>query len=187
MAPEPRPLGDDNLMARIAARDAAAFRVAVDGHASRAHRIAYRMLADPAEAEDIAQETMLRLWDHAGKWRPGGPGIAAWTTRVASNLCLDRLRKRRFASDEAVPERADETPLADAAIEADQARARTVAAVHALPERQRAAIVLTYYEELTNSAAAAALDMNIKAFESLLLRARTALKVALAPAAGEAA
>ncbi len=179
MAPEPRPLGDDDLMARIAARDAAAFRVAVEAHAARAHRIAYRMLADAAEAEDIAQETMLRLWDHAGRWRPGGAGIAAWTTRVASNLCLDRLRKRRFASDEAVPERADETPLADAGIAAEQARARTIAAVHALPDRQRAAIVLTYYEELSNLAAAAALDMNIKAFESLLLRARQALKQAL--------
>lgn len=179
MAPEPKPLGDDELMTRIAARDAAAFRVAVDAHAARAHRIAYRMLADPAEAEDITQETMLRLWDHAGRWRSGGPGIAAWTTRVASNLCLDRLRKRRFASDEAVPERADETPLADAEIEAEQARVRTIAAVHALPDSQRAAIVLTYYEELSNLAAAAALEMNIKAFESLLLRARQALKKAL--------
>lgn len=179
MAPEPRPLGDDELMIRIAARDAAAFRVAVDAHAARAHRIAYRMLADPVEAEDVAQETMLRLWDHAGRWRAGGPGIAAWMARVASNLCLDRLRKRRFKSDEAVPERADETPLADAEIEAEQTRARTVAAVQALPDRQRAAIVLTYYEELSNLSAAEALEMNIKAFESLLLRARQALKKAL--------
>lgn len=168
--------GDDALMALIAERDAGAFRAAVDAHGPRAHRIAYRMLADATEAEDVAQDVMLRLWDHAGRWRPGGPGIAAWVTRVASNACLDRLRRRRFVSGEALPERIDETPLADAEIEAAQARARTIAAVQALPDRQRAAIVLTYYEELSNIAASAVLDMNLKAFESLLLRARAALK-----------
>ena len=177
---------DDTSMARIASRDAAAFRAVVEAHGSRAHRIGYRMLADAAEAEDIAQETMLRLWDHAGRWRPGGPGIAAWVTRVASNLCLDRIRRRRFTSDAAIPERIDESPLADAAIEADQARARTIAAVQALPDPQRAAIVLTYYEELSNISASAALKMNLKAFESLLLRARATLKRTLLDA-GEAA
>lgn len=189
MAPEPNRAGsDDALMARIAARQADAFREAVEAHASRAHRIAYRMLTDASEAEDIAQETMLRLWDHAGRWRPGGPGVAAWVTRVASNLCLDRIRRRRFTSDESVPERVDQAPLADAQIAAEQARAATVAAVQALPANQRAAIVLTYYEELSNIAAAGALDMNLKAFESLLFRARAALKLALAPETlGEAA
>lgn len=108
--------------------------------------------------------------------RPGG---GAWTTRVASNLCLDRLRRRRFASEDEAPERIDEAPLADAAMDAERLRALTIAAVHALPDRQRAAIVLTYYEECSNLAAAQALDMNIKAFESLLLRARTALRASL--------
>jgi RNA polymerase sigma factor (sigma-70 family) len=169
-------------MARVAERDPASFRVLVDAHAARAHRIGWRMLGDANEAEDVAQETMLRLWEHAGKWQAGGPGVAAWTTRVASNLCLDRLRKRRFSSDEEVPERADEAPLADAAIADQEMRAQTLAAVHALPDRQRAAIILTYYEECSNMAAAAALEMNVKAFESLLLRARTALRSALADA-----
>ena len=98
---------------------------------------------------------------------------------MATNLCLDRLRRRKFASDEAVPERADDTPGADEQMDEERLRARTVAAVQALPDRQRAAIILTYYEEYSNMAAAEALDMNIKAFESLLLRARTALRKAL--------
>ena len=174
--------GDDALMARIAARDGDAFREIVALHAARPHRIAWRMLSDAVEAEDVAQEAMMRLWEHAGRWQAGGPGVAAWLGRVASNLCLDRLRRRKFASNDAVPERADEAPLADAAIEEDQLRARTVAAVQALPDRQRAAIVLTYYEDMANAAAADVLDMNIKAFESLLLRARAALKASLAGA-----
>jgi RNA polymerase sigma factor (sigma-70 family) len=172
---------DDALMARVLRRDAAAFRTVVDGHATMLYRIAYRMIGDPVEAEDLAQEALARLWQHAGRWRGGaGSGIGAWLTRVTMNLCLDRLRRRRFASDEAVPERTDETPLAPELIEAEQKRQRVVAAIAALPDNQRAAIVLTYYEDLSNAAAAESLDMNIKAFESLLLRARGALKRALA-------
>ena len=104
------------------------------------------------------------------------PGVAAWLTRVATNLCLDRLRQRARLSGEEVPERADEAPLADTAIERDQARGAVIAALDRLTERQRAAVVLTYYEELPNADAAVMLELNIKAFESLLLRARRALK-----------
>lgn len=174
--PAEQAAGDDALMRRVAARDGLAFRQLAELHAARPHRIAWRMLGDSAEAEDVAQEAMLRLWRDAGMWRPGGPGVAAWLTRVATNLCLDRLRKRARLGGEDVPERADEAPLADSAIEHDQARGAVIAAMDRLPERQRAAVVLTYYEELSNLDAAAMLEMNIKAFESLLLRARRALK-----------
>lgn len=167
---------DDALMRRVAARDGDAFRQLAEMHAARPHRIAWRMLGDGTEAEDVAQEAMLRLWRDAGSWRPGGSGVAAWLTRVATNLCLDRLRKRARISGEDVPERADEAPLADVAIEQGEARGAVIAALERLPERQRAAVVLTYYEELPNADAAAMLEMNIKAFESLLLRARRALK-----------
>lgn len=166
---------DDALIARVALRDAEAFRVLVDAHGRVPHRVAWRMIGDASEAEDLAQEALLRLWDHAPRWRGGGSGVAAWLTRVAVNLSLDRLRRRRFASDAEPPERADETPLADALIEREHVAEATRAAIAALPDRQRAAIVLTYYEDLSNSGAATMLDMNIKAFESLLLRARRAL------------
>ncbi len=170
---------DDTLMARVAARDAEAFRALIDAHAGKAHRIGWRMLGDAVEAEDVAQEAMLKLWEHAGKWQTGGAGVGAWLNRVATNLCLDRLRRRRFSSDEDVPERVDETPLADARMDADWMRDRAMRAVQALPDRQRAAIVLTYYEDCSNLAAAEILGLNIKAFESLLLRARQALKAGL--------
>lgn len=163
-------------MARVCQRDADAFGMLVDQNAVMLRRIAYRMLADPVEAEDIAQEAMLRLWTQAAQWKSGGSGVSAWLTRVAMNLCLDRLRRRRFSSDEDAPEQIDSAPMADVAMDEERLRTATIACVAALPERQRAAIVLTYYEELPNIMAAAALDMNIKAFESLLLRARQALR-----------
>ena len=178
-APHER-VSDDALMRRVGAGDAGAFQSLVDVHAKRPHRIAWRMLGDASEAEDVAQEAFLRLWKDAPRWnaRPEtmGAGVGAWLTRVATNLCLDRLRRRARLSDEEVPDRADPAPLADEAIGAGQDRARVRVALDALPERQHAAVVLTYYEDLPNAEAAAALDMNIKAFESLLLRARHALK-----------
>lgn len=169
---------DDALMARVAMRDAAAFRTIVEEHAATPHRVAYRMTGDKTEAEDIAQEALLRLWEHAGRWRGGGAGITAWLTRVATNLCLDRLRRRRFASDAEPPDREDETPRADALLDAERTRVAAKESVGALPANQRAAIVLTYYEDLSNIMAADTLGMNIKAFESLLLRARRALRAA---------
>jgi RNA polymerase sigma factor (sigma-70 family) len=176
LSAEPAGADDDTLMARVAARDAAAFRLLAERLGPLPYRIAWRMTGDAAEAEDLAQEALLRLWDKAPQWRAGSSGVAAWLTRVAMNLALDRLRRRRFASAEPVPERADEARLADAAIEAEQAAAAVRAQIAALSERQRAAIVLTYYEDVPNRTAAEMLEMNLKAFESLLFRARAALR-----------
>lgn len=178
-APEAVNESDDALMARLAARDRDALGLIAERHARLPWRIAFRMLGDPGEAEDVAQETLLRLWQHADRWQPGGSGIAAWLTRVATNACLDRLRKRRWVTDEAVPERIDDAPLADDRIEADQMRAAVAACIDALPDRQRAAVVLTYYEEQQNRMAAEILAMQLKAFESLLFRARTSLRACI--------
>jgi RNA polymerase sigma factor (sigma-70 family) len=167
---------DDALVARIAMRDHAAMRLVADRDAHLAWRVAYRMLGDATEAEDVAQEALLRLWKHADRWRTGGPGIAPWLKKVTVNQCLDRLRRKRFTSDEDVPERADESPLADRHMEAAETGQAVKDCVEALPDRQRAAVVLTYYEEQPNQGAAETLEMQLKAFESLLFRARSSLK-----------
>jgi RNA polymerase sigma-70 factor (ECF subfamily) len=171
---------DSVLMARVAGGDGAAFRRLVDRHAALVHAIAWRMLADPGEAEDVVQEVFSRLWVGARGWTPVGGGLGGWLRRVATNACLDRLRKRRFVSDVAAPERVDEAPLADAAIDAERRRAAVADAIRALPDRQRAAIILTYYENVPNAEAAAILGLGVKALESLLVRARRALARSLA-------
>lgn len=173
------PMGesDDALMARLGLRETDALSELAARHADVPWRIAVRMLNDVAEAEDVAQEALLRLWDYAPKWQDGNSGVAAWLTRVATNMCIDRIRKtRRMTAEEDAPERKDSEPLADAKLEADEVRAAVVACIEALPENQRAAVVLTYYEEQPNQGAADVLDMQIKAFESLLFRARAALR-----------
>lgn len=168
---------DDELVARIAARDHAAMRLATDRHAQLVWRVAYRMLGDATEAEDVAQESLLKLWNHADRWQAGGAGIAPWLKKVTVNQCLDRLRRKRFASDEEVPERADDTPLADRQMEAVETGQAVKDCIEALPDRQRAAVILTYYEETPNQGAANTMEMQLKAFESLLFRARASLKV----------
>ncbi len=185
---------DEPLVERLAARDCGALREVIALHAKRLHRVAWRMTSDAQEAEDIVQEALLRLWDQApriaARLPAGSEGtgfrLGAWLQRVVTNLAIDRLRRTRRLTHSDFPEQEDETPLADAVVEAREDGSLARALIAALPERQRAAIVLTYYEELPNAQAAAAMDMNIKAFESLLHRARTGLRQAFAEQGGVA-
>jgi len=167
---------DDDLMLLVAKQDSAAFRLLVERHAEIPFRIACRMVKDPAEAEDIAQEALLRLWNNASKWSGGGSGVAAWLSRVATNMCIDRLRKKRRTSDEEAPDRADDAPLADALMDNERQEIAVKDCIEKLGDRQRAAVILTYYEEQSNLAAADNLEMKIKGFESLLFRARASLR-----------
>lgn len=182
------PPGDDAaLAARLAARDPEALREVIAHHAAVLHRTAFRMTGDAHEAEDIVQEACLRLWDQAPKIAARHPlgrqpaaalRLGAWLQRVVTNLAIDRLRRARRLADGDVPDHADEAPLADRLLEAGERDGTARALIAALPERQRAAIVLTYYEELSNAEAAEAMELTIKAFESLLHRARAALRQA---------
>ena len=168
---------DEALIASVAAGDEEAFRAVVDAYAVKLHRIAYRMVGVAGEAEDIVQEGLLRFWRHAPRLADKGPiTLEAWLKRITINLAIDALRKARRVSEEEVPERADDAPPADMRIEAGQDQALARQLITQLNERQRAAIVLTYYEEASNEAAAQIMQMNIKAFESLLFRARAALR-----------
>lgn len=179
-AEEAQPLaageGDERaLMMRVGTGDAAAFERIVERHMPMLHALAWRMLGDPGEAEDVVQESLVKLWVNAKGWQPSGGGLGAWLRRIATNACLDRLRKPKALSDEALPERADESPLADDLIDTDRRRAAVQAAILGLPDRQRAAIILTYHEGVSNAEAASILGIGVKALESLLVRARQGL------------
>jgi RNA polymerase sigma-70 factor (ECF subfamily) len=171
---------DGALMRRVAAGDARALELIAERYTPMLYAIAWRMLADGAEAEDVVQEVMTRAWVNAASWTPVGGGLGAWLRRIATNLCLDRKRRRAFVSDEDVPERADESPSVDALIDENRRRQAVAAAMQALPDRQRAAIVLTYYEGVSNAEAATTLGLGVKALESLLVRARQGLSRNLA-------
>ena len=168
------------LVRRVARGDAAAFGLLVSRHLAMVHAVAWRMLGDAAEAEDVVQEAFTRIWTSAPGWKSAGGGLGAWLRRVTTNLCLDRLRRHRPVTGEALPDIADDRPQGEAAIDGERRRAAVAAAILALPDRQRAAIVLTYYEGASNAEAAQILGVGVKALESLLVRARQALARSLA-------
>lgn len=173
---------DEALIERFAAGDQSAARALTVRLSPRVLGLATRMLRDGAEAEDVTQEAMMRLWKTAADWRPGEAKVSTWLHRVATNLCIDRLRKRRRAGPplEDVAEPPDPKPSADAQlIAADRASAVSVA-LNALPDRQQRAIRLRHFEGLSNPDIAAALDVSVEAVESLLSRARRTLTSQLA-------
>ena len=167
---------DALLLARFAAGDQSAARVLTDQLLPGVFRQAWRILGDEAEAEDVAQDAMLRLWRQAGDWRAGEARISTWLYRVTRNLCIDRIRKRRpMAPIEGVAEPADPAPSALERL-ANSEQSRVLArAILALPARQRQALVLRHFEGMSNPGIGARLDCSVEAVESLLARARRQL------------
>lgn len=170
---------DEELVRRVGAGDKRAAAELVRRHLPRMVGLARRMLGDRAEAEDVAQEVFLRVWKHAGSWQPGQAKFETWMHRVAMNLCLDRLRRSGRNGGEVSPDTPDLRASATRALDDRQRRDRVRDALQALPERQRAALVLCYYQDRSNIEAAEILGISVDALESLLSRARRTLKSAL--------
>ncbi len=171
---------DEDLVRRVGQGDPAAIQAMVARKLPRMLSLAQRMLGDPVEAEDVAQEAMLRAWKQAPHWVPGKARFDTWLHRVGLNLCYDRLRRRREIPTEAPPDRPDDGPAPDRGLLAAELGRRVDAALARLPERQREAIVLCHYQELTNIEAADLLKISVEALESLLSRGRRALRLTLA-------
>ena len=170
---------DASLVAAAADGDAAAFRSLVDRHLSGVLAVARRMLRDDAEAEDVAQEALLRLWRSADGLEVGPQGLRPWLRRVVSNLCVDRMRSgRRLMVVEEVPDRAEPaTQLTQ--MEARDVSQRVDAALKELPDRQRMALTLFHYEGLSQVEVGRIMGISDEAVELLLARARRNLKGAL--------
>lgn len=175
-APDGAEPTDRALMARVRDGDAVAFGTVVERHTPLIYRVACRLLGDGHEAEDVVQETFTRLWKNAPQWHPSGGGLGAWLRRVGMNLCFDRLRKSKRIAPEEPPETPDDEPAADETMVSDEIGKTVDKCLRELPERQAAALVLSYYEGLSNSESAQTMEMNVKALESLLVRARRKMR-----------
>lgn len=195
---------DDALMARAGRGDKAAFAVLVRRHLARATAIAQRIVGNRSDAEEVVQEAFLRCWQKAPDWQPveaAGPGVegprfegkaeraqfATWLYRVLTNLCLDRKRRPQPVELEAADEIPDSGDDGFARTARGEQSQRVAEAMARLPERQRAALALCYYEDLGNIEAAKALDISVGALESLLVRGRRALRDSLGDLANEGA
>lgn len=175
---------DEELMALIATGDRAAFQRLAARSLPFALRLARGFVRNDADAEDLAQEAMLRVWINAARWRPTAP-FRAWLYRMVVNLSLNRLRRAPFSALDDVGDPADPGLDALAGLEAREEKHRIDEAIAALPERQRTAIVLTYQEGFSNSETAVVLDSTVSGVEALLARARQTLRKALKPSRDE--
>lgn len=173
---------DETLVQRAGRGDRRAAEMLVERHTDKIYAVCFRMLGAQHAAEDAAQETFLRLWRNAAKWKPAGAKFETWLYRVAMNLCLDQLRKRkRDAPEEAAPEQVDHAARPDDVFLAGEKRFLIDEALAQLPDRQRMALTLCHYQELSNIEAAKVMDVSVDALESLLARGRRGLRERLSP------
>lgn len=172
---------DEALLVLYSNGDRMAAQLLTQRLVPRALGFATRLLAgDRAEAEDVTQEAMLRLWKQAPDWRSGEAQVSTWLYRVVSNLCTDRLRKRRTVDLDAAGDPEDDRPSAvDSMMDVDRATALQEA-LDRLPDRQRLAVTLRHIEGATNPEIAQIMDISVEAVESLTARGKRALAKELA-------
>ena len=165
-------------MLAAASGDLDAFGELVRRHQRSAWNVAWRMLQDPNEAEDVAQDAFLKILNAAPRYRPTA-SFRTYLYRVVSRLCLDRLRKKHPIYTDRLPPSVSGDPGPPEQIGRQEAAADVRRAVDALPPRQRMALVLRHFEELSYKGIAEAMDTSVKSVERLLSRGRNELAEAL--------
>lgn len=165
-----------DLIRRSVNGDESAFELLLEQYLPSLTNYVMRMMANTAEADDIIQETFIRLWTHGQKFNPGTAKLTTWLHNIAHNLCIDHFRKH----SRLVGESAEQYDAGATGPEQDYIRQRQVSSIHeamiTLPERQRSAIIMCHYQGLSNKDAAAVLDVSVDALESLMARGRRKLK-----------
>lgn len=171
------PAEEAALMRAIAAGDRESFSIVVDRYMDQVYRFCYRMLGNSALAEDVTQDSFLKLWEAAAGWSPSGR-LKNWLLRIAHNLCIDVLRagKKFEPLDNHVLTLATPTPNPHQALHQWEAAIRVKEALVLLPERQRTALMLVHYSDCSNIETAAIMGISVEAVESLLARGKRGLK-----------
>lgn len=177
---------DEALIARAGRGDRSAASILIARHSPKVLSVCRRMLGDRAAAEDAAQETFLKLWEGAAKWRNGEARLETWLYRVAANACVDRHRSsRRLAPEEAAGEQIDGAISAEERLSHVDRRRMVERALAGLPEKQRTAMTLRHFQDLSNGEIAETMSLSVEAVESLLARGRRGMKETLADVRAE--
>lgn len=177
--PQASPLSsfsDDELLERMRADDSQAYRVLVERHIDRAYGLALRILKNPADAEDVVQDSFVKAWSNRQAWQAGRAKFGTWLYRVIVNRCVDLHRAPKGEWIDDVPELADDAEDSITSIHKRQVYGQLEDALERLPAQQRVAVVLSYYEEMANAEIADVMGASISAVESLLKRGRQRLR-----------
>lgn len=177
MAKETKDFTDEELMGHIRGGNRDAFSELVMRHTKRYYSLAYRMLSSREEAEDIVQETFLALWTNPDRWDSGRQAkFTTWFYRVVTNACIDRKRKNTPLQLEDGYDPPDESRGMEEMLELKRKKENMDAYIGELPESQRTALTLCFYEGVSNRDAAEIMGVSVKALESLLMRAKASLR-----------
>jgi len=173
---------DQQLLARIQDGSHPAFSELARRHAERFYRLAYRYVQSKEMAEDIVQDAFLKLWEDPRKWQPDrNTRFTTWFYRIVVNLCLDWQKKKRPKPLEDDVPLVDEKATLDAAAIRNEQQKLLEKEIAALPDRQRTALNLCFEEGLSNQEAAEVMGLNLKALQSLIMRAKATLKERMKP------
>ncbi|OIQ88207.1 ECF RNA polymerase sigma factor SigW [mine drainage metagenome] len=167
---------DDVLLERMRDDDVEAYRALVERHMDRAFGVAMRVLKNTSDAEDVTQDAFVKAWLNRHKWEPGRARFSTWLYRVVVNRCIDLRRAPRQEWIDDVPEPMDEGEDSVSSIHRRQVYGRLEDALGRLPTQQRVAVVLSYYEDLSNAEIAEVMNSSVSAVESLLKRGRKGLR-----------
>lgn len=169
-------VSDEELVALVCEGDRQAFAGLVDRHGLRFRAIAMRTCGDLELAEEMVQEAFVKLWTRPTSFNASKARFTTWFHRVVVNRCLDEMRRKK---PDALPEgfdAADDRPDAQTVLEASDTSGVLMAALARMPDRHSQALSLSYLDGYSNQEAAEIMALNIKAFESLLLRARAKMR-----------
>lgn len=169
-------VSDEALLERMREDDVEAYRTLVERHMNRAFGVAMRVLKNPTDAEDVAQDAFVKAWLNRQRWEAGRAKFSTWLYRVVVNRCIDLRRSPREEWIDDVPEPADEAEDSVSSIHRRQVYGRLEDALGRLPTQQRVAVVLSYYEDLSNAEIAEVMSTSVSAVESLLKRGRKGLR-----------
>lgn len=170
-------MDDESLISAIGKGDHGAFRTLMERHGPVALAVAVRIVGSQQDAEEIVQETFLKVWAAAARWDPqGGARFSTWLYRVVTNACLDRKRRAPMLPMDNVAEPETSSPSSLEQCSGAQARELVAEALASLPDRQRAAVSLCYFGEIGGQEAADSLDITLSALESLLVRGKRGLR-----------
>ncbi|MEO9528112.1 RNA polymerase sigma factor [Roseibium sp.] len=169
-------MSDEDLLELIRTSREDAFQVLVERHIDRGYAVAYRILQNGSDAEDVVQDAFLKVWTRREVWENGRAKFSTWLFRVVSNRCIDLLRKPRTETVAELPELVDSSSNQSRDLERREAGELLERAMMELPDQQRVALVFSYNENMSNGEIAEIMETTVSAVESLLKRGRQKLK-----------
>ena len=172
-------ISDSALLVAYAKGIPGASKVLTDRFMPKIFAQAFHRVRNEADADDITQEAMLRLWRTAPNWKQDNAKISTWLYKIVNNLCVDRMRQRKTEYLEAVSEPIDNRQnVTDSILNKSRANA-LYSALARLPVRQREAISMRHPEGISNPEIAEKLELSIEAVESLIARGKRTLSETL--------